>query len=1013
MPQFDPLTLPESEFKAWAEGVASGGAATQAPVSTLRQPPEPRQQGSTPSLPSSVTPETQAALVKASDMLNVTVPRDYVSPEGERMGMRPGVSFNIHSGVDGGVRFDLGLDENEFNRFKYLVSRYGPENVFISQQGKFILRNQPTQDGTGGVEDVMVNAPGLDSGDLLEQLGQLGYQGGGVIGAVLGGLATKNPIGRVFTGALGMALGSGLGGGAQDAFVRARRGDPIELGDVAKDRAAQAVLDSVIGVGFAGAGKVATTALEGFIGAAQISNAGKASGLLGLKPSKTQAAANELRKETGVNYPLSPGEAAGPESAAGRLFLRAEATASGRVGSASSIDNMLSQQQKAEDELLRVFFGLDRTMTDAELRAATPAAEEVGESALRRLRTEAEAKTGAVRAEQENIALAGTQEAQLRAGVNLRSRLDPTAIGQQIQERAAGDFEKQRATFGARYDAFFDKPEVTARVVKGDALARAVEKVEDKLTPQALIEKEVKDFDAYGNPVARSKEQLERLDAFVNGKVKSFIDTLKSLRGAKVSANDLKQIRTSIDDAIAEGVAIPGVNTKQLSELRKGLTGAIGDALEAVDPALKQEWTTLNTDYASSMARFDRNAIRELLIKEGEKGALGRTKIAERVIGNSPEAKDIYDSYKSFLGETSPEFTNLKQVISEHALYRSLGDTTPYIDGASLRNALKNNLRPEIAEDVLGANKQELARIGEVLEAAQGKTLDVNELNALVRSRTGWTASALRDLVQAEADRAAAYNNKLIRAAAEGTIDAESIRASDFVRYASQLDPKEAQRVMGVLASSPNLVQDINRLAIMRIWKKAQADASSSGHKLISPSLLNQVLEGTNPERAVDQRKTWRVLAGDEAINGLELLTQVVQSRAFKTSNFKGTLAGQGDVSRLLLKGEAGMLPEVAQRWLIAFAYSGPLKKATTNLIVSQDRGRFLNALIGSVPFAQELRHTFGADTAAGMMAYYHDVVDPLQRRELFIEGRLKEGVDPTTLSEEEFRKWVGNTQQK
>lgn len=960
-------------------------------------------------LPPSVTPETQAALGRATDAFKVTVPNSYVSPEGERMGIRPGVFLDISSGASKSTRFDIGKDENRLNQFKQLVAEFGPDNVDISEDDRFILRNQPSKGG--GVEDVMVNPIGMDQGDIVEQLGQIGYLGGGGVGAWLGGLMSKNPIGRVITSSLGMAFGGLIGGSAQDAMVRFRRGGNIELGDIASHRLVQASIDAPVGILTAGVGKLGTKTVEGVLGIGQVGNASRLGGALGMKRSETQQAAKELADQTGVDYPLSPGEAAGPGTAAGRLFLRAEATASGRVGSASAIDRMLDQKQKAEDELLRVFFGFPRTMSDDELRVVMPDASEVGSQALRRLGKEADELTDATRVAQADVSATGTAEAQRMAGVNLSQRLDPTAVGSTVRGRVTGDFATQQQALGARYDSFFSRPELRARTVDGNSLARVAETVEKDLTPQALRTKEVPTglVDEFDRPIMNEKEVVERINAFVNGSVKKSLDALKGLKGAKVGVNDLKMIRTGIDDSIAEGVAIPGVNVKQLRELRSEVTGVIGKSLDDIDPALRAEWSALNDDYAKGMARFDRKSIRDLLVKDGETGSVGSTEIAERIMGDNARAKDIYDAYKGFLGATSPEFKQLQRVVVEQSLYRSKGDTAPFIDGSRLRAGLRN-LRPEIAEEILGTNQQELARIGEVLEASQGKNIDVAELRSLSRQHGGLTASKLKELIAAEDVRRGAYNNKLIKAAAEGTIDAERIRPSDFVRHASSMDPKDASKVMGVLSDRPDVVQGINRIAIDRIWAKAQAEASSSGHKLISPDMLKKVLDGANPERASVQRETWRVLAGSDAIKGLEQLVKTVAARGFNTSSFKGSLGGQGDVAHLMLKGEIGMLPEVAHRWLIAAAYSGPLKRATTNLIVSQDRGRFLNALIGSVPFVQETLEAFGPETGAALMGYYRGMVEPEQKKELFLQGKMRDGVDPKTLTEEEATRFLENS---
>jgi hypothetical protein len=161
------------------------------------------------------------------------------------------------------VRAKLGLDENRLNQFKVLAKRYGAENVDLSQEGRFIIRNQ----GDNGKTDLMVDPIGADTGDVAQIGSQALPIGAAVAGAWLGGKATKNPIGRVLTASTGGAVAGELTGAAQDTLVRLYRGDEAGLPEIAKQRAKQALADEVFGVLAAGGAKVMSKTMETVLGA--------------------------------------------------------------------------------------------------------------------------------------------------------------------------------------------------------------------------------------------------------------------------------------------------------------------------------------------------------------------------------------------------------------------------------------------------------------------------------------------------------------------------------------------------------------------------------------------------------------------------------------------------------------------------------------------------------------------------------------------------------------------------
>ena len=967
----DLALMPEEDFMRLIQGVAS-------------EPPPPADD----SILDDLEPAMKDALLQVSGELKKRIDPSLQSTEAERMGARPGKFLNMSKGAPASTRASMGLDENQLNQFKLLTKKYGPGNVDLSNDGRFILRDQPAPGGT--TEDVMVDPVGFESGDVTQMSGQILPM---IAGALAGryGKFGKTGATKAISAVTLMSLGMEGIGGVQDAFIRSLRDDEVNMSEIAKHRATLAVVDEAFGFAALGGAKFATKALEGLSGLLQIPVGNTA----------TTKAAQELAKQTGVIYPLSPGQAS--ES---RVLLRLESMIGARLGASGAVDRVLAQQVKAQNELRRVLHGLPRTMSDEQLMSVLPKADVVGQKGLARLGTAALELEGEVAKASQAVKSIGTQEAQALAGVNLSTPLNSSLVGKASRTRTVGDFEAFQSAMGERYTRFLARPEITTRSVNGNALAKAAYALEKDLLPAA--ERTIATISPIKGPqgqnIVNQTTTTDTLESFVPAKVKSFLDDLKGLEGAKVSVNDLKLIRTSVDNAIAEGTAIPGTDTKQLMSIKTTISNSITDALSGMpDKTLKTTWEGLNKDYASGISRFDRVGIREMLVKEGERGALGNAQIAESITTSSPQSLDRYTEFKDFFGANSPEFLDLQTLARQKVLKGSLSETSGYIDGQLLRSNLRaDKLHPEVGADLFGVKKAELHRIGEALAKADGK-IDLDELGKLAASKT-LTAAAIPRLVAAEASRASAYNNKLVRAAARGGLDAEKIKPSEFVRYTSQMDPDDAAKVMGILSDQPALVQDINRLTVEDIWAKSMAKVENG--ESISSAMLDEALgEGT-------QRRTLQLLAGSDTIKALEALVKTTASRESSIAmKGMGKLGGAMDMSQIFLQGQVGELKTVASRFLLAFLYSGPLKRSITNLMTSQERGRFLNGVISSTPFVEALIDRFGSDGALPIMSAFREFIEPMQKKELLIKGSMKpsEDGDLKSLSSEEFDQYLRN----
>lgn len=962
----DPATLAPDQFRAWVQSQVDGTV----------QPPVADDLSRLP-----LTPDTRRTIEAASSLINAGMDQNALTESNRRLGLRPGVPFNLEQGASSGIRAQLSFDPDPINQFKVLARTYGTENVDVAEGNRFVIRNQ-INPLTGIREDFHVNPIGAEGGDVAGMAADALPFLVGVLGTKLGGRFGTRPLTRLAGGLIGGAVGTESTAGAETALTRLFAGNEIKPGSLAYERSKAALADMAIGTAMAGGAKVLTKAGQGALG------------LLGVSTGDTVTtrAASELAKRTGVKYPLTPGEAS--ES---RLLTRLEATARPSIGSTGVMGSFEEGKSKAEDELRRVFLGLPRTMSDDDLAAILPRSDATGQRVLGRLGQETTRLEGEVAAARGTAERIGTAEAQRVARVNLATPLEPTVVGEGLRAKTIGDFGSFKAAMGARYDAFEANPLVSDRIVSGNPLAKVGESIERDFFPQATRTKTAPGIILGTTTTVTTTEPL---DAFVSSAARRAVDELKGLAGAQVSIADMKRIRTSIDNSVAEGVAIPGTDVKQLISLRERVTDAIRTSLGKLDPALLKEWDSLGADYAKGMQRFDRLGIRRMLVKEGEQGSIGNAQLARSVASGQPGALDTYNDFKTFFGATSPEFTSVQQLARESVLKGGLDEITEHVSGNTLRTRLRA-LDPEVATDLFGADKKELHKIGEALAGVQGN-LDLAELRRLAANGT-LTASAIPALAAAERDRATVWSSKLLRASAKGVeIDADVIKPSTVVRHITQLDPDDATRILGILADRPDVVEEVRQLAVEDLWGRVQAQLK--GRHGVTSGLIESTLGNDT------QRRTWRRLLGTGVVDDLLLLSKVVKPQELATRVFgsAGSMRATADITRLEQGGITETVITAAERMLIATLYTGPLKQAIVNLATPINQGRLLNTIVASAPFVERVAERFGED-ATGIMEALRGFVEPRQTRQLQVEGRVQgqAPLNPATLTPAEFDVWV------
>jgi len=971
----DPLTLSPEDFQKELQSWLPSGESSPSTTDDLGN--------------LQLTPDTRRALEQATSETNQNINPDSLMESNRRLGLRPGVPFNLERGAPKKVRAAMAFDSDKLNQYKMLSGIYGPDNVAISDDSRFVIRNQVNPD-TGLQEDFHVNPIGLDTGDVASLAADILPISAALVSQGKASKLGSRPLTKLGAGLVGGAIGGQATTAAQQEISRLIQDQPLEPGSLAAERTKAAMFDVALGGGMA-------------LGVKGLSKAG--SGLIGglgmrIGETPTEAAAKELAKQTGVTVPLTPGEALNSG-----LLLRTEAAAKPRIGTVGVMSKIDEGKKTAQDELRRVFLGLPRTLSDDDLARLMPKSDVAGQGVLKTLGEEATRLKTGVQTARETAQSIGSAEARAVAGIG-STPLSSVSVGEKLRSKAVGDMDAFKTAMKARYDAFESNPLVSNRVVSGDVLAKAGADIEKRLFPQASRTTTVKSpiVGPQGQAISNVQTTTEPIDNFIAAAARRATDELKGLAGARVGISDMKRIRTNIDNSIAEGVAIPGTDVKQLVSLRENVTDAIRNSLGKLDPKLLKEWDSLTEDYAKGISRFNTKSIKPMLVPIGEPGSIGNAQLARAVGSGQESAIDKFNDFKKFYGEASTEFQDVKRLAREQVLVGSADETTGFISGARLRSNLRS-LDPEVSKELFGQSSQQLHKIGEILENVKGN-LDVDALKQLASNGT-LTAQSIPALVRAEREKATAFANNLIKASDRGVnIDTEVIKPSEVVRSLISLDPKQAQSVLGVLNRDPGLLEDVRKLAVEELWGRVQAN--NLGKKQITTGLIQEAL-GDDV-----QKRTWKLLLGPDVVTNLETLGKVLKPQELSMKAFKsaGSLGATTDIAHLERGGHKSVLTAAAERMLLSVLYTGPLKTAIVNLGTPLDQGRVLNGVIASTPFVEAVLDRFG-ENAPGVMGALRNIVEPKQKRQLELQGKIQGApVNLDELSPEEFKLWLENQRQ-
>lgn len=879
--------------------------------------------------------ETERALAQGARAAKVESSSwDFIS----QLGARPGVPFDSKSGLPFISRLASEREPTEEEKVLALQGEYGKENVRLNKFGQPVVS---TVDKNGKAVDILANPLGLDPSDLATLFAETPALAGSVIPLLLTRGATLGPGVLKALGTLGLTTGGAeLGGAVKDMFRRWVEGRDVQAGEVAGRHAWSGATGLMFGAGLAAGGFAAGRFISPF------SSPGRLNFL-------AQDAQKMFKEKYGIDLPMTAGEKTGSP-----ILQAGEALEGQQPGSRTAFSRF---KQKQLDEINR-------------LRGIATGAVNDEEAMGKRIVETAKEKLAPLEFDVELAAQEAQKEAAEAIKTGVGVPVNKTAVGNALDLRAKAKKAEFDAVNKANYDLFYNNPKAKDRIIGGAPLKKAVD---DLIADLPAVEKDVQVptglVGANNQPIFTTATEKIPVTTPVRARLE---EISQKLEGGRLSINDLKQIRTDVDNAIKTGEAVPGVKEGRLKTYYSRLSEAIDKGLKDInDPALTKAWEDASGYYKTEVGKFEKAGINEMF--RDPSNALGPSELVDRAL----QSPDTYDAYKSFFGADSPEIKGVHQAAKDWVL--NLGNLGKTVDAAEFARRLEqlDARSPELLKDAFGGNAGMLRNEALAMLKAQGQQIPKEELDRALASGT-LSSDHLRDMITAESRRTEAYANGLVKELSQGTVKPDRIRPTEVVDkfvFRRETQPEHLSELMGVLNDRPEVQEDLRRLTFKRVLDDATV-TGRNGERVLAPTDLDNVLADPNLSKKL------KTVLGESSFEDLVGFRDFLKAGQSAQEVFRGAggLAGNTLLNRLLGHGELAAIPQFVKNFALATVYtSEPIKKLLSNTVLQQEgKALAVNTAIASAPWIRALTETFTKETAREVQTLVKGKVDQLVHRD-------------------------------
>lgn len=898
------------------------------------------------------------------------------SPQ-QRQGMED-VPLDITTGIPAWDRLQLERRRTRDDQLRYLEEKY-PGRIRMSPQGRWIVRVKDEQDQP---KDVIVDPIGIEPQDatavvaaIPEMLGELSAlftrrprPGGGVEWALREfrpGImeATKT---AVRSAVRGQAVGA-----VEDVGIRGLEGAEIDPLEIAKSRALLAGLN----LGIEGA--VGTTAKI----------------ITKLRTPFANPGVDQLNFREAQEYfrPLV-GEVQGTpyELTGSTVFGNIEEAIRKRPGGSGPFKSLRGETEESFQRVQNVALGLQPDAPASVRDALIASPEEVGEGAVRRLRGEAGATEFPIERARHQTIKEGTKEVAEKLDIIPTAPVNVLDLGGRFRGKAVASRDLFNTTKADYYNRVFDHPLALEKNIDVPGVVKTMKRLKEQMpSKENITTVPIGVIDQYGNVITRDITGKEVLKEFIPEGVLKRIDTLIGLKGQKMALNELKQMRTDVDNAIMQGAALTGTKDHYLKRIYSELSDAIDDGLKQInDPGLTRAWNDATSYYKANVDKYTQIPIARMFKTEEQAGGIGDIELVELIRRGGSKGRETYLAFKEFYGDTSPEILDLQRSIKDDLYNRSYSDQFEAIDGKEFLDRMnrfsKDN--PEIAEDLFGPVAKELSDLGATLGVAQGKI----EFKALQQALSSPTRSAffLQELISAENKAAQKYTNDLLAKAAKGEIDSDKIVPSEFVsRFLLRAERKDIAGVMKLIdATDPATAQGIRQNAVYELFR----NATPTGGKFQKPYTVRGTrLEpsGIEIEKALNDpsmRPRYEELLGPAGMKTLDNYVKLLRPSETREKTFAamaGISAGMS-FGNLISLGLLKFVKPAARTWLESVLVTHPaFRRWVSNTALPPDKAALaVNTMIASAPFIISTLTEFGEEKGREVIAELKDGINGFQR---------------------------------
>ena len=862
------------------------------------------------------------------------------------------VPLDTKTGAPFMTRFNLSFAPDSEAQLKMLQNAFQGSTVEPIEGGQFIIRGvlDPQRQQ---VVDMLVDEQGMSLKDVADVADLAPELAAAIVGARTGGRVAPKASGRLATlakEAIGGAIGAQSVGALSDAAMSSALGTELSLMQIASQRGKGALLETAtggaIGGGLLGLGKLTKRGLSPITPAAQ----------------GAQEAVENIAQQTGIRIPLSYGIETGRPN-----IQRAEI-----IGAKTPTGGGFFRRQEAATEqsmrdVQRYLFG----------EGPLPTSESVGIAAVARLRNIARDLDEQVISQRSALADRATAKiaSAIESQTGIAKQVEKDVAGRAVQDSVKIMRQQHRDVAGELYAGIEDLKLPTRRI---QSELDAIQKELVKSTKTETVASPILD-PISGKAITSTTTAKEVITELTPEGVGKF------LRGAakldpEMPLSELRALRTTLNDAIGQPDVFAGVPDRILKKLSNSITEAIDEGAEALGKSPVAERLAQANAFYKEINRFQVQGIEEILADPTMR-KLGPFAIVNQALRDPDQyfrmrellTKDIPLPTGGVGVQAQPNTWKMFQraMLTEMEERATLTGTGNLMNAQTFINDL-NKLEPAVLRDLLGSRAPEIISSLKTMSTISGK-VNAKEMVELL-SKESFDAGAVKRLADAEVARDAFYDKNIVKKFLKGDLETTAINPGEFVeRYLDLVkDKTELARVMSVMGDDPNLVRQIQRKTIQKIFHDAARNPSAD-------EITRRL--GTDPTVMVDPRKMLatigntetaeklRTVLGSDTFNLLRDYLKVSAAVGAKHDSAQavGGLIG-GSLMSSIMTLDLKALPAHLKYAVLGQLLTSPTIRGALKAGKSLDSGTAIRGAVVSGAFIQGMMEDLGEGSAiAGM----------------------------------------------